>query len=67
MQEATPKILSKHEFNEVRQWIYRNVRQLELALWQYANAFAISENWWRSFHAIWKMCFLRNFDRLEAN
>jgi len=32
---------------------------------QYASNFAVSENWWKSYHAIWKMRFLRNFDRLE--
>lgn len=31
----------------------------------YANAFAISENWWKSYHAIWKMRFLKSFGRLE--
>jgi len=32
---------------------------------QYTKEFTISENWWRSFHAIWKMRFLKNFNRLE--
>ncbi|MCL2841492.1 MAG: hypothetical protein FWE05_12070 [Defluviitaleaceae bacterium] len=31
---------------------------------KYAKAFAISENCWKGFHCIWKMCFLKNFDRL---
>jgi len=31
---------------------------------QYANEFAVSENWWKSYHAIWKMRFLKNFGRL---
>ena len=29
------KKLSSHAFNDVRAWIYRNARQLELAKWQY--------------------------------
>ncbi len=29
------KILTKDDFNQVRLWMYRNARQLELALWQY--------------------------------
>ena len=33
---------------------------------QYADKFAISGNWWKAFHAIWKMRFLKNFDRLEG-
>jgi len=31
---------------------------------KYPNVFAISENWWKSYHAIWKMRFLKNFGRL---
>jgi len=33
---------------------------------KYEKAFTISENWWRSFHAIWKIRFLKSFDRLET-
>jgi len=33
---------------------------------QYVSEFAISENWWKSYHAIWKMRFLKNFGRLET-
>lgn len=29
------KILSKQSFEEIRRWIYRNARPLDLALWQY--------------------------------
>ena len=32
---------------------------------KYAKAWAISENWWKGFHVIRKMRFLKNFDRLE--
>lgn len=29
------KILTKNDYNQVRLWMYRNARQLELTLWQY--------------------------------
>jgi hypothetical protein len=29
------KILSKQSFDEIRAWVYRNARQIELALWRY--------------------------------
>ena len=32
---------------------------------KYAKAFAISENWWKSYHGMWKIRFLKNFNRLE--
>ena len=32
---------------------------------KYPNEFAISTNWWKSYHGIWKMRFLKNFGRLE--
>jgi len=33
---------------------------------KYSKEFAISENWWKSFHGIWKMRFLKSFGRLET-
>ena len=33
---------------------------------KYAKEFAISENWWRSYKAIEKLLFLRNYGRLCA-
>jgi len=32
---------------------------------KYIKEFAISENWWKAFHAIEKVKFLRNFGRIE--
>ena len=32
---------------------------------KYAKAFAISENWWKSYHAIYKIRYLKSFGRLE--
>jgi hypothetical protein len=30
-----PEYLSKSDFQEIRSWVFRNARPLELALWQY--------------------------------
>jgi hypothetical protein len=33
---------------------------------KYSKEFAVSENWWKGYHAILKMRYLKSFDRLEA-